>query len=99
MATVKPTLMTDEITLTLIATGIIQLSEKIARGEGIRYPYPIALQRGLNRLASARLQRGLKPPQSVMDLINWCKYPLNEWQLDLPLEAIGDDDHLLRGVT
>src|SRR5260221_6062983 len=95
----RPALMADEITHTLIATGIIQLSEKITRGEGIRYPYPGALQRGLDRLTSVRLQRGLKPPQSIMDLINWCKYPLVEWQLDLPAEVIGEDDCLLHGVT
>lgn len=94
----QPALTADEITLALIATGLIQQSEKITRGEGMRYPYPTALQRGLDRLAATRLQRNQKPPQGAMDLIAWCRRPLAVWQLEVPPELIGDDDRLLNGV-
>ncbi len=95
----KPALSADELTLSLIATGIIQQSEKIARGEGMRYPYPTALQRGLDRLTAARLMNGLNPPQGIMDLLKWSQAPLADWRLDLPPEAIGEDDRLLHDVT
>jgi len=43
-----------ELTIHLIASGLVRLSEQVQRGEPIAYPYPVALQQGLNRLLVKR---------------------------------------------
>ena len=92
-----PALKPDELTLHLIASGVIQLSERVTKGDGIRYPYPVAMQRGLDRLTASRLRRGQKPPQGIMELLAWCRESLASWELDIPAEAVGYDDRLLHG--
>jgi len=57
-------LTTDELTLHLVATGIIALTQRAAQGEAV-YPYPEALQRGLDRLTVAALRHQIAPPQGV----------------------------------
>ncbi len=87
----------DEVTLHLIASGLIKLSEQ-AQSEGfLEFPYPPPLQRGLNRLALACLRRGRQPPQSLMELLDWCRKPLAVWGLDLPDGSIDPDECLLDG--
>ncbi len=87
----------DEVTLHLIASGLIKLSEQ-AQSEGfLEFPYPPPLQRGLNRLALACLQRGRQPPQSLMELLDWCRKPLADWGLDLPDGSIDNAECLLDG--
>ena len=87
----------DEVTLHLIASGLIKLSEQ-AQSEGfLEPPYPPPLQRGLNRLVLACLQRGRQPPQSLMELLDWCRKPLTDWGLDLPDGSIDNAECLLDG--
>src|SRR5258708_14390530 len=60
-----------ELTIHLIASGLVRLSEHVQRGEPITYPYPVALQQGLNRLLVACIQKGFSPVQGVSDLLDW----------------------------
>jgi len=85
----------NAITLSLIATGIIQLSQQIAHGAPMTYPYPPPMQRGLDRLAVALLQQKKTPPAGVPELLQWCQRPLMSWGIDLEEASIGADDCLL----
>src|SRR5688572_27104712 len=86
----------DAVTLQLIAAGIIQLCESLNKGLPVQYPYPPALQRGMNRLCAALLRRGQTPPNGVVDMLRWAQEPLRSWNLELPPELVGDGDRLLR---
>ncbi len=93
----SPVLTDDELVVSLIATGLIQLSERVNRGKPFSYPYPLPLQRGLDRLTTLRLLRGQSAPQGVPDLIHWCQQPLRDWALELPHDTVGAQDRLLEG--
>lgn len=90
-----PIISADEITLAMIATGVIRLYERISTGKRITYPYPDVLQKGLNRLTAACLKRELRPPQGIVDLLIWCQHPITQWGLELPIESLGEHDKLL----
>lgn len=97
-ATSISVLSADEIALHNIATGVIELSQKMVDGGSISLPYPEALQRGLDKLAALKLLRGETPPTGVPDLLaDWCRRPLATWGLVLEEGAIGDSDRLLDG--
>ncbi len=89
-------LTTDELTLHLVATGIIALTQRAAQGEAV-YPYPEALQRGLDRLTVAALRHQIAPPQGVPALLDWCRMPIHSWPLDLAAGLIESHDTLLIG--
>lgn len=91
-----PELSPDELTLHLIASGIIKLCETIKNGKAPTLPYPKELQRSLDRLVLVCLRQGKTPPQSIPDLLSWCHQPLAEWPLQLPEDA-GKADTLLNG--
>lgn len=84
----------DELTLHLIATGVIVLTQQAAQGQTL-FPYPDALQRGLDRLTVAALRRHATPPQGVPDLLAWCRAPISAWPLDLPAGMLDGDETLL----
>jgi REase associating with pPIWI_RE/pPIWI_RE three-gene island domain Y len=92
-----PVMHEDEITLSLIATGVIRTYERVSSGRRLTYPYPDALQRELNRLVATRLKRGQQPPQGIPDLLHWCQQPIGLWQLELPPDSVGEEDVLLSG--
>ncbi len=89
----------NEITLCLIASGLIQLAPQSLEAGPLTLPYPDSLQRGLNRLVLTCLQRGLPPLQSVPHLLDWCRLPLVDWPLDLAGEDFQPmpSDRLLDG--
>ncbi len=89
------TLRPDELTVHLIASGLIVLTQLAQEPTALALPYPTPFQRGLNRLVLACLRRRRQPPQSVMDLLNWCRRPLISWGLDLPEGSVADDERLL----
>jgi hypothetical protein len=89
-------LSTDELTLHLVATGLIALTQRAAQNEAL-YPYPEALQRGLDRLTVAALRHHVAPPQGVPTLLDWCRAPIHTWPLDLPEGLIEPHDTLLIG--
>lgn len=84
-----------ELTIHLIASGLVRLCEHVQRGEPITYPYPFALQQGLNRLLVACIQKGISPVQGVPDLLDWCRRPIRSWGLGLDLDEIDETDTLL----
>ncbi len=84
-----------ELTIHLIASGLVRLSERVQRGEPIAYPYPIALQQGINRLLVACIQQGITPVQGISDLLDWCRRPIHSWGLSLDLDEIDETDMLL----
>jgi hypothetical protein len=88
-------LPSDVLLLHLIATGVIQLAERVARGTPIDSHYPVPLQIGLNRLNVIRYRQGLSLVRSVPDLLSWCRRPLKEWALDIALAQLDPDDTLL----
>lgn len=73
----------DELTLHLVATGVLALIKVWEKGESLTLPYPNALQQGLNRLAVAGLRRGDAPISSASELLSWCQRPLREWPLNI----------------
>ncbi len=91
----KPELSADELTLHLIASGVIKLAEIVKNGKAPRLPYPKEMQRGLDRLILNCLRQGKTPPQGIPDLLSWCRQPLAEWFLQLPEERIAAHDKLL----
>jgi hypothetical protein len=40
-----------EVVLRLLASGVVDLADHIASGEPVRLPYPVSLQRALDRLS------------------------------------------------
>ena len=64
-----------ELTIHLIASGLVRLSEQVQRGQPMAYPYPVAFQQGLNRLLVACIQKGIPPVQGASDLLDWCRVP------------------------
>lgn len=74
----------DEITLHLIATGVVKAARQAEKGKVVSVPYPLPLQLGLDRLVLESIRRNVKPPQGIPDLIHWCQQPIEEWSLELP---------------
>lgn len=85
----------DILVLHLIATGVIQLAERVAKGIPMNSQYPVPLQIGLNRLDVIRYRRGLSLIRSVPDLLSWCRRPLKEWPLDITSAHLDPGDRLL----
>ena len=83
-----PELSPDELTLHLVASGVIKLAEKVKNNQALKLPYEKEIQRGLDRVVLNCLRQGQKPPQGIPDLISWCRKPLVEWFLDLPQDVI-----------
>ncbi len=93
----KPELSPDELTLHLIASGLIKLAEKVKNNKAPKLPYEKEIQRGLDRVVVHCLLQGKKPPQGIPDLISWCRKPLSEWFPELPEDKILSNDKLLDG--
>lgn len=93
----KPELLPDELTLHLVASGVIKLAENIKNGKAPTLPYPKELQRGLDKLCLTYLRQGKTPPQGVPDVLSWCNRPIREWSLQLSEENIGTKEKLLDG--
>lgn len=89
------TLMPDELTLHLVASGLIALAQQARERAALTLPYPPSLQRGLNRLVLTCLRRNRQPPQGLMDLLTWCRQPLSTWGLELPDGSVDGGEHLL----
>ena len=85
----------DILVLHLIATGVIQLTDRITKGIPIDSQYPAPLQIGLNRLNVIRYRHSLHLVRSIPDLLSWCRRPLREWPLDIALAHLDPDETLL----
>jgi pPIWI_RE three-gene island domain Y/REase associating with pPIWI_RE len=85
-----------EIVLRLLASGVVDLAEHITSGQPVRLPYPVSLQRALDRLSVMCIAGGSNPPRSVADLLRWCQRPLDEWKVPL---AVDEADHGTRLIV
>ena len=84
----------DELTLHLIASGVLRAVGLAEKGNPLSVPYPIPLQLGLDQLVLASIRRDAKPPQGVPDLMHWCQHPIGSWPLDLS----GHEDILVESL-
>lgn len=82
-----------------LATALLKLeAEKDL--DAFTLPYPAEAQRALDRTALACLLKGATPPASLTELILWCRdWPLADWPIDLPPDAVGHEDRLLDPVS
>lgn len=88
----------DELTLHLIATGLVAVRRLAESGATLSYPYPAPLQQGWNRLVATCLMKGVESPIGLDNLFAWCRaWPLAQWPLTLPLDEMGPSDTLIDG--
>jgi hypothetical protein len=87
----------DDIALRLLASGLVDLADRVGTGQRVRLPYPVSMQRALDRLSVMCLAIGKAPPRSVADLLRWCTKPLGEWELRLAADGVDDSVRLLVG--
>ena len=73
----------DELTLHLIATGVVKAARQAEKGKVVSVPYPLPLQLGLDRLVLVSVRRNVRPPQGIPDLMHWCQQPIKDWPLEL----------------
>ncbi len=83
----------DEI-VPLLASGLTKICHDVQEGVPLRAPYPVAWQRGLNMLAAECIVRGIKPPSSTMEALQWCRRPIDQW----PLRFTGISSGILYGM-
>ena len=68
----------DNVALRLLASGLVDLADRVGTGQPVRLPYPVSLQRALDRLSVMCLAVSKNPPQSIAELLRWCSRPLGE---------------------
>jgi hypothetical protein len=86
-----------EVVLRLLASGVADLADHVASGQPVRLPYPVSLQRALDRVSVMCIVRGKRPPRSVADLLRWCQLPLGRWELPLAGDEADDATCLIVG--
>jgi hypothetical protein len=87
----------DEIVLRLLASGLVELADRVESGQPVRLPYPVSLQRGLDRLSVMCLAAGTSSPRSIADLLRWCARPLGDWEFRLAADGADDSVRLIVG--
>lgn len=85
----------DEDIVHLAASGLARLAERVRVDALVHVPYPVPLQRAVNRMTVVCRVRGLEPPTSVADLLQLAHEPFSEWPLRLSNDLVGDGDVLL----
>ncbi len=88
----------DELTLHLIATGVVKAARLVEKGKALSVPYPSPLQLGLDRLVLASIRCDVRPPQSIPDLMHWCQQPVENWPLALSGHETVLSETLLDGL-
>ncbi len=73
----------------LIASGLVQLQQRMSHSQVIEAPYPQLLQRGFDLLVLSCLRSRRTPPAHIPDLLELCERPFSEW----PLANIPADIH------
>jgi pPIWI_RE three-gene island domain Y len=87
----------DEVVLRLLSSGVADLADHVASGQPVRLPYPVSLQRALDRLSVMCIASGKQPPRSVADLLRWCQLPLGKWEMPLAGDEADDATCLIVG--
>lgn len=85
----------DTLILHLIATGLLQLVERIERTHALSAPYPHALQKGWDRLNMFCYRNQHPLVHTLADLLQRCRQPMKTWPLQYDLAHLDDDDTLL----
>jgi pPIWI_RE three-gene island domain Y/REase associating with pPIWI_RE len=86
-----------EVVLRLLASGVVDFADHMASGQPVRLPYPVSLQRALDRLSVMCIASGKRPPRSVADLLRWCQLPLGKWEMPLAGDEADDATCLIIG--
>lgn len=79
----------------MVASGLVALSQGLERRGAFPVPYPVALQRGLDRLTAMGMVVGADVPRSVMDLAAWAHQPFSQWPFRPSVEGMHGDEVLL----
>ena len=95
LASEKLRLPEDILILHFIATGLLQLRDRVDQDRFIRLPYPYALQRGLDRLNAYCFRKEFPLVLSMVELFEWCRRPFSEWPLNYELAELDGSDILL----
>jgi pPIWI_RE three-gene island domain Y/REase associating with pPIWI_RE len=81
--------------LRTVASAVISLAG-LRDAATFKLPYPPEAQRALDRTVLTCLRRGARPPQSVPDLLRWCRErAILDWPLELPEGIFTADDRLI----
>ena len=83
-----------EVALSLVASGIVQLADERSKRRTV-LPYPVPLQRALDRLTVLAWKLRRKPPMGVPDLLSWASGPVPQWLPEIPPQIAGDADVLV----
>jgi hypothetical protein len=83
------------VVIGLVASGLVELSNRLDSRGAFPVPYPVALQRGLDRLTAMAIVARAVPPSSVMDLAAWAHRPFAEWPFRPDAEGLEGDEALL----
>lgn len=86
----------DLIVLRMLASGLVDWSARAHDDAGLSPPYPVSIQRGLDRLTAMSITLGTRAPRSAMDLARWAHQPFGDWPTQLNIEGVDPDETLLR---
>jgi hypothetical protein len=95
IASEKLHLPEDILILHFIATGLLQLRDRVERDHFIRTPFPAVLQRGLDRLNAFCYRKGHPLVLSIVELFEWCRRPMSFWPLQYELAELDGNEVLL----
>lgn len=95
--TTSTQLTEGEFALSLLATGLLQLVQRLEAGRLITRPHSDALLKGTAYMMRGCVKAGINPPVTLSDVLTWCQRPIREWPLAFPEELQGAGDRLLIG--
>lgn len=84
-----------ELTLSYLATGVVQLHDNTLQKKSVEMPYPRTLQQGMHKLATWQVSDNQKPIVNIQDFLRLAHQPLSSWKLDLPEGFASENDKLL----
>lgn len=87
----------DILILHLIATGLLQVIERVKQEQVLRAPYPHTLQKGWDRLNMYCYQRQQPLVTTFSALLQLCREPMKKWPLRYELAHLDHEDTLLDG--
>jgi hypothetical protein len=85
----------DLVVMSMLASGLVELDRALDRRGAFPVPYPVPLQRSLDRLSAMGAAAGKEAPRSVMDLVSWAHLPFGRWPFRPGVEAMGDEETML----
>lgn len=85
----------DVVVLGMLASGFVELSQELESRKAFPVPYPVSLQRGLDRLGAMASTVGAEAPRSVMELTSWAHRPFAQWPFRPHVEGMSGDEVLL----